>query len=190
MASACAIPVVYIMIVIPAFKEWSSVWKSSGMASRMKSRNLLLHSAQVVYIGGGFPGGSRKEPTCQYRRHKRHRFNPWVKEDPLQEGMATHSGILAWRSPWTEEPGGLWPIGLQKVRHNWSDSACKHISLVTLIGELEGQWWAEEWAEEGIGGELLDRRPRKSLKNFHWDVGKLHPENPEGDGGRKLKFFL
>ena len=88
------------------------------MANSMKSRNLLLHSAQVVYIGGGFPGGSRKEPTCQYRRHKRHGFDPWVKEDPLQEGMATHSGILAWRSPWTEEPGGLWPIGLQKVRHN------------------------------------------------------------------------
>ena len=29
------------------------------------------------------------------------------QEDPLEEGMATHSGILAWRSPWTEEPGGL-----------------------------------------------------------------------------------
>ena len=32
-------------------------------------------------------------------------------EDPLEEGMATHSGILAWRIPWTEEPGGLWSIG-------------------------------------------------------------------------------
>ena len=29
------------------------------------------------------------------------------REDPLEEGMATHSGILAWRTPWTEEPGGL-----------------------------------------------------------------------------------
>ena len=46
----------------------------------------------------------------------------WIQslgqEYPLEESMATHSGILAWRSPWTEEPGGLWPIGLQKVRHN------------------------------------------------------------------------
>ena len=37
-------------------------------------------------------------------------------EDPLEEGIATYSSILAWRIPWTEEPGGLWSIGLQKVR--------------------------------------------------------------------------
>ena len=35
-------------------------------------------------------------------------------EDPLEEGMATHSGILAWRIPWTEEPGGLQSVGSQK----------------------------------------------------------------------------
>ena len=37
------------------------------------------------------------------------------REDPLQEGMATHSSILVWRVPWTEEPGGLQSIGLQRV---------------------------------------------------------------------------
>ena len=41
----------------------------------------------------------------------------WVQslgqEDPLEESIGTHSSILAWRIPWTEEPGGLWPIGLQ-----------------------------------------------------------------------------
>jgi len=35
-------------------------------------------------------------------------------EDPLEEGMATHSSILAWRIPWTEEPGGLQSMGLQR----------------------------------------------------------------------------
>ena len=35
------------------------------------------------------------------------------REDPLEEGMATHSSILAWRIPWTEEPGGLQSMGLQ-----------------------------------------------------------------------------
>ena len=35
------------------------------------------------------------------------------REDPLEEGMATHTSILAWRIPWTEEPGGLQPIGPQ-----------------------------------------------------------------------------
>ena len=39
----------------------------------------------------------------------------WVQEDPLEEGMGTHSSILAWRIPWTEEPGGLQSMGLQKA---------------------------------------------------------------------------
>ena len=39
-------------------------------------------------------------------------------EDPLKEGMATHSSILAWRIPWPEDPGRLQSMGLQRVRHN------------------------------------------------------------------------
>ena len=39
-------------------------------------------------------------------------------EDPLEEGMATHCNILAWRIPWTEEPCGLLSMELQGVRHN------------------------------------------------------------------------
>ena len=39
-------------------------------------------------------------------------------EDSLEEGMVTHSSILAWRIPWTEEPGGLQSIGSQRVKHN------------------------------------------------------------------------
>ena len=39
-------------------------------------------------------------------------------EDPLEKGMATHSSILAWRIPWTEEHGGLQSTELQRVRHN------------------------------------------------------------------------
>ena len=46
----------------------------------------------------------------------------WVRflgrEDPMEEGMATHSSFLAWRISWTEEPGGLQSMGLQRVRHN------------------------------------------------------------------------
>ena len=40
------------------------------------------------------------------------------EEDPLEKGMATHSSILAWRIPWTEEPGGLQSMGLERVRHD------------------------------------------------------------------------
>ena len=39
-------------------------------------------------------------------------------EDPLEEGMETHSSILAWRIPWTEEPGGLQTTELQRIRDN------------------------------------------------------------------------
>ena len=53
-----------------------------------------------------------KEPTCQCRRHKRHRLDSW--EDPVEEGMVTYSSILAWRIPWTEEPGRLWSIAFKK----------------------------------------------------------------------------
>ena len=46
----------------------------------------------------------------------------WVRslgrKDPLEEGMATHSSILAWRTPWIEEPGGLQSMGSQSVEHN------------------------------------------------------------------------
>ena len=47
-------------------------------------------------------------------------------EDPLEEEMATHSSILAWRIPWTEEPGRLWSKGSQRVGHYWSDFKHKH----------------------------------------------------------------
>ena len=56
----------------------------------------------------------------------------WVQtlgwEDPLEEEMATHSSILAWKFPWTEEPGGLQSMGSQRVRHNL---ASKHIFAPT-----------------------------------------------------------
>ena len=63
----------------------------------------------------GFPGGSavKNPPAMQ---------ETWVQslgqEDPLEEEMAPYSSILAWRIPWTEEPGGLQSMGLQKVEHD------------------------------------------------------------------------
>ena len=64
---------------------------------------------------GGFPGGaSSKEPICQCRRYKRCEFDPWVGKIPLEEGMATHSSILAWKIPWTEEPSRLYIVNRAK----------------------------------------------------------------------------
>ena len=64
--------------------------------------------SSVMPLFGGFPGGtSGKEPTYQCRRHKETKVPPLDQEDPLEKKMAIHSSILAWRIPWTEEPGGL-----------------------------------------------------------------------------------
>ena len=63
----------------------------------------------------GFPGGSvvKNPPAVQ---------EAWVQspgqEDLLENGTATHSSILAWRIPWTEEPDGLQFMGSRRVRHN------------------------------------------------------------------------
>ena len=51
------------------------------------------------------------------------------QEDPLEQDMVTHYNILVWRIPWTEEPGGLQFIGLQRIRHDWNDLAHMHNSL-------------------------------------------------------------
>ena len=59
----------------------------------------------------GFPGGSavKNLPAMQELQETRVRSLGWA--DPLEEGMATHSSILAWSMPWIEEPGGLSPWG-------------------------------------------------------------------------------
>ena len=69
----------------------------------------------------GFPGGaSGKEPACPCGRCKETRVWSLGWEHPLEEeDVATHSSILAWRIPWTEELGGLQSFGSQRVGHNW-----------------------------------------------------------------------
>ena len=62
----------------------------------------------------------------------------WVQslgwEDPLEKWMPTHSNILAWRIPWTKEPGGLQSLASQRVRHNWATKwahTCTHTHTPT-----------------------------------------------------------
>ena len=66
----------------------------------------------------GFPSGSAvKNPIAMQEPQE-----SWVRfqgqEDPLEKGMATHSSILAWRLPWTEEPSRLQSMGSQRVGHD------------------------------------------------------------------------
>ena len=54
-------------------------------------------------------------------------FDSWVRKIPWRRGMATHSGILAWRIPWTEQPEGLQSIGLQRVGYDWRGLVRTHL---------------------------------------------------------------
>ena len=71
----------------------------------------------------GFPGGSavKSSPAVQESQETQVRSLGW--EDPLEEEMATHLNILAWRIPWTEEPCGLQSMGSQRVGHKWATNA-------------------------------------------------------------------
>ena len=66
-------------------------------------------------------------------------WETWVRslgrEDLLEDGMATHSSILAWRIPWTEEPSGLQSMELQRIRHNWA-CADHCVIIVTFLDLL------------------------------------------------------
>ena len=80
--------------------------------SEFKSRHL-----SYSMMKGGFPCGSdAKEST--WMQETRAPSLGW--EDPLKEDMATHSSILAWRIPWTEQPGGLQSMASQRLRHDWT----------------------------------------------------------------------
>ena len=59
------------------------------------------------------------------------------QEDPLEEEMATHSSILAWKIPWTEEPGGLQSTGSQRVGHDWSYLAHMHVLRLHRVSKTK-----------------------------------------------------
>ena len=65
----------------------------------------------------GFPGGSVVKNLPAMQGPQEMRVQSLGGEDPLEEGMASHSSILARRIPWTEETGGLQSMGFQRVRH-------------------------------------------------------------------------
>ena len=67
-------------------------------------------------------------------------------EDPPEEGMATLSSILAWRIPWTEEPGGLQSMVLQRVGHDWSTKHNSQHNKCSIRSEYLTYWiWKRRW---------------------------------------------
>ena len=66
----------------------------------------------------GFPGGSVVKNPPVNAGDTEMRAPSLGQEDHLEEEVATHSSILAWKSPWTEKPGGLQSMGSQRIGHN------------------------------------------------------------------------
>ena len=103
----------------------SMVWQESDMTEG------LIRTCVHIW---GFPGGTRgkkKKKKTRLPMQEMSETQVWSlgQEDPLEEGVVTHSRILAWRISWTEEPSGPQSIGLQRVRHDWSDLASMHVCI-------------------------------------------------------------
>ena len=92
---------------------------SSGLVCQVvEHRLLILKGSELpgIFISG--PEVSRRaSPVAQTVQETQFQSLGW--EDPLEKGMATYSGVLAWRVPWTEGPGELQSLGSQRVRHDW-----------------------------------------------------------------------
>ena len=85
-------------------------------------------------------------------------------EYPLEKGMATHSSILAWRTPWTEEPSGLWSIGSHTVKYNWATEDT-HLHSILVESLLVGSGQIKRWCSRN----WEDRKVQNS-HDKHWPV--------------------
>ena len=100
-------------------------------------------------------------------------------EDPLEKEMATHSRILAWTIPWTEEPGGLQSMGSQRVRHDWAThtftlgSIGFHLSLETKkhVGSLIHLRKQPLWHRFHFWGHMvLTTGKMRKLWEVQWEI--------------------
>ena len=110
-------------------------------------------------------------------------------KDPLEKEMATHSSILAWRIPWTEDPSGLQSIGSQRVRHDWSDLA--HRDLVTH------SWFLDivvPWYHWRIGSRSCHGYQNLRMLKWHsWSLLSTFPHawtQPTMDSGSLTCRFI
>ena len=100
------------------FPEFSFLALLQGnvcMEKKVANRPSIVAISKYGYLSDGFAGGSAaKQSVCN--AGDLGSIPGW--EDLLEKGTVTHSSILAWRMPWTEEPGRLQSMRLQRVRHN------------------------------------------------------------------------
>ena len=83
----------------------------------------------------------------------------WVRfpgqEDPLEKATTNHSDILAWRIPWTEEPGGPQSMGLQRVRHNWVTLSLSFMLMVSVYMSVSTDWMIPGGLQSSLCDQVL-----------------------------------
>ena len=106
------------------YTEWSESERErqilySNICIYMESRKMVLEN---LFTGQQWrsKGGLAAQRLKRLPARRETRVQSLRREDPLEKEMATHSSILAWRIPWTEEPGRLQSTGSQRVGHNWA----------------------------------------------------------------------
>ena len=87
------------------------VFTSRSACLQILQPSLLLLLFSMIFVG--FPSGSAIKNPHTTQKTQQTKFNAVVWEDPLEEGMSTHSSILAWRIPWAKELNRLQSIGSQ-----------------------------------------------------------------------------
>ena len=112
-------------------------------------------------------------------------FDPWVRKIPLEKGIATHSSTLAWRIPWTEEPGGLQSVGSQRVGLDWATNTFTCI-WPWLSSSLK---WGSlvKW---NYGHCFWSFLPSWSLKGKKWGREKWQPCPRRRAGTRSIRGAL
>ena len=83
--------------------------------SLVRSVKGIIHLLSLIGLVWGFLGGSAVKNPPAMQEPQEMPVRSLSREDPREEEMATHSSILAWKTPWTEEPGGLQSTGLQRA---------------------------------------------------------------------------
>ena len=126
------------------YSPWNSPGQNTGVGSLSLLQGIFPTQDQTrvsCIVGGFFTNWAiREAPILWLPSYLSHIYSlaaqrlkrlsamweTWVRslgwKDPLEKEMATHSSILAWRIPWTKEPGGLQSTGLQGVGHAWATS--------------------------------------------------------------------
>ena len=121
-----------------------------------------------------FPGASDgKESTC--KAGDQVWYLGW--EEPWEEEMATHSSILAWRIPWTEEPGRLLCMGLQRAGHDWMTNTftfhfhafMKSVHCYIRMNEYQSSKEMEALKQTQQNASVYCRQKHKQMNLFHRD---------------------